>query len=51
MFFIFFNGCLNDSFLEHAQLNGLDRTDGRTLTAQGTPVIVIRNLPWQIIQA
>jgi len=51
MAFILFNRCFNDSFLEHRKFNGLDRADSGTLAAQGAPVIVILNLPWQIIKA
>jgi hypothetical protein len=51
MLFIFFNRCFNDSFLEYGKLNCLDRADGRTLAAQGAPVIIIPDLPWQVIQA
>jgi len=51
MVFILINRCFNDSFSEYGQFNGLDRADGSTLAAQGAPVIIIVNLPRQIIQA
>jgi hypothetical protein len=38
-------------FSEHAQFNGFDRTHGRALAAQGTPVIAEFHLPGQVVKA
>ena len=43
--------CFDDSFLENLQLNGLDGTHRRALAAEGASVIVVADLPGQIIKA
>jgi hypothetical protein len=50
VFGIFAHRRFDDPFLKRMQGDGLDRTHGRTLTAQGTSVIIIFDLPGQIIQ-
>jgi hypothetical protein len=47
---IFTHRCFYDPFLERMKGNGLNRAHSRTLAAQGTPVIIIFDLPGQIIQ-
>jgi len=48
---ICFNRRFKDFLLKHFQFNRLDRAYGSALATQGTSVIVIHNLPGQIIQA
>jgi hypothetical protein len=47
---IFAHRRLYNPFLKRMKGDGLDRTHSRTLTTQGTPVIIVFNLPGQIIQ-